>query len=176
MLLYIRPFATVYLCSKTAFQDKYKLFKELIDSYNASNRNKNKIKYSTLTPDTLPEPEKLENDSIIIFDDILTENQSKIANFFLRGRHKNISCFYLSQSYTKIPKKSGIRENFNYLILFQQDLINLRQIYAEYVNDLTFENFKILCNKCWKEPYGFLVIDVEGKCKYKKKFECRKYK
>ena len=76
----------------------------------------------------LPEPEEIGKGSVIIFDDMLTEKQDKIANFFLRGRHRDISCFFLSQAYNKIPKKSGIRENFNFLVLFKQDLVNLRQI------------------------------------------------
>jgi len=99
-----------------------------------------------------------------------------MTNFFLRGRHRDISCFYLSQAYTKIPKKSAIRSNFNYLVIFREDLINLRQLHMEYVTDLSFEKFKHLCNECWRESYGFLVIDMENEqCKYKKKFE-KKYK
>ena len=66
----------------------------------------------------------------------------------------------------------GIRENFNYLILFRQDLVNLRQVFSEYVTDMNFDRFRNICNNCWTEPYGFLVIDVESeKCKYKKKFD-----
>ena len=131
-----------------------------------------RISFHTIQVEALPEPEELEPGSVIIFDDILTEKQDKIANFYLRGRHRGISVFYLSQAYTKIPKKSGIRENFNYIILFRQDLVNLRQICAEYVSDLPFDKFRIICNNCWREPFSFLVIDVEHEsCKYKKKFD-----
>jgi len=167
ILLHVRPFRDVYLCSKTSYQEKYSKLRELANSYNKSNKNKISIHDVVV----LPEPENVPPRSIVIFDDILTENQDKIANFFLRGRHREISCFYLAQSYTKIPKKSGIRENFNYLILFRQDQVNLRQIYTEYVTDLNFEQFRQLCDKCWREQYGFLVVDLESSCKYKKKFE-----
>ena len=130
------------------------------------------INIQELQVEVLREREDLEMNSIVIFDDVLTEKQDKVANFFLRGRHRNISCFYLSQAYTKIPKKSGIRENFNYIILFRQDLVNLRQVYTEYVTDVTFEKFRTMCNNCWREQFGFLVIDVESdESKYKKKFE-----
>lgn len=173
-LLYMRPFHNLYLCSKTSFQEKYKLLNELIGSYNKNRAGEKKKKinfHQVNSTNDLPEPEQVPCGSVIIFDDILTENQDKIANFFLRGRHRDISCFYLSQGYTKVPKKSCIRENFNYLILFRQDLVNLRQIYVEYVTDLTFEKFKHFCNMCWSDPYGFLVIDVENeRCKYKNKF------
>lgn len=172
ILLHIKPFWNIFLCSKTSYQDKYKFLGELIDSYNKK-KNKKKINFYKVNVEELCEPEEMASDSVIVFDDILTENQDKIANFFLRGRHKNISCFYLSQSYTKIPKKSGIRENFNYLILFRQDSVNLRQLYNEYITDLSFEKFRNLCDLCWREVYSFLVIDLENdECKYRKKFEC----
>lgn len=172
ILVHMKQFKNLYLCSKTAYQEKYRLLDELIRNYNKGHHHREKITFKRiLCTDDLPDPEKIEKHSSIIFDDILTENQNRIANFFLRGRHRNISCFYLSQAYVKIPKKSGIRENFNYLILFRQDVVNLRQLYNEYVTDLSFENFRKLCDHCWRNQYGFLVLDVDGKCKYKNKFE-----
>ena len=108
MLMYIRKYPAVYICARTVYQEKYQLLSQLINSHNWRKKCKGKIKFITITPNTLPEPEQIEEDAVIIFDDVLTENQSKIANFFLRGRHRRISCIYLSQSYTKIPKKTGI--------------------------------------------------------------------
>lgn len=125
-----------------------------------------------LSPDSLPAPETIRRDAIIIFDDCLTENQKEIATFFMRGRHCNLSCFYLAQSYTKIPKKMGIRENFNFLILFKQDIVNLRQIHAEHITDLTFQQFKNLCNHCWSsDSRAFLTVDLEDGRNYRFKFE-----
>lgn len=173
ILVHVRPFTNLYLCSKTGYQEKYQTLHELVQTYNLGRKRRKQIKIHYIVQvENLPEPEKVEPGSIVIFDDILTEKQDRIANFFLRGRHRDISCFYLSQAYTKIPKKTGIRENFNYLIIFRQDLVNLRQIFTEYVSDLNFERFRNICNDCWRDPYSFLVIDVENeKCKYKKKFE-----
>ncbi len=111
----------------------------------------------------LPDPNDVPERSIIIFDDILTENEHKIAEFFLRGRHRKISCFYLTQSYTKIPTKTAIRDNFNYLILLGQDVTNLRVIYKEYAYKVfkKFEEFIQKCVQCWKKKYGVLAIDAE---------------
>lgn len=54
--------------------------------------------------------------SLIVFDDLVLEkNQSKIENFYIRARKKNVSCIYLSQSYYKTPKL--IRINARYIIL-----------------------------------------------------------
>lgn len=159
IILHREPLTSICLCSRTSFQDKYQSLEKLVQKYNSNHRKK--IKYMSVTPDNLPPPEKVNEESSVIFDDVLTEGQDKIANYFLRGRHRKISCFYLAQSYTKIPKKSGIRENFNYLIIFRQDNVNLRQLYNEYVTNISFQRFKELCNKCWDLPYGFLVVDTE---------------
>ncbi len=123
------------------------------------------IYFHNFSVNKLSNPDNVKKGSIMIFDDILTEDQNKIVKFFVTERHREISCFYLSQSYTKIPKKSAIRGNFNYLILLKQDDTNLRQFFREYICDLKkFEDFKELCMKCWKKNYGFLTIDVEKCC------------
>ena len=160
VLLFHEPLASIYLCSRTALQNKYLKLENLVHNYNTG-KNVKPLQFVKLTPDILIQPEQVEIGSKVIFDDILTEGQDKIANFFLRGRHRKISCFYLSQSYTKIPKKSGIRENFNFLIIFRQDTVNLRQLYNEYITGVTFAQFKILCEQCWSAPYGFLTVDIE---------------
>jgi len=161
ILLHHEPLASIYLCSRTSFQEKYLKLENLVHSYNTG-KNSLLIQFVKLTPDILIEPEETEVGASVIFDDVLTEGQDKIANFFLRGRHRKISCFYLAQSYTKIPKKSGIRENFNYLIIFRQDNVNLRQLYNEYITGISFTQFKNICNKCWSLPYGFLTVDIEN--------------
>ena len=171
VLLYKEPLEAIYLCSQTASQPKYAVLRKLVKDHNAVKKN-TKIIYEEFTPTTLQVPEKLKANSVAIFDDILTENQDKIASFFMRGRHCNISCFYLAQSYTKIPKKSGIRENFNFLIIFKQDRINLRQIYAEHiVNGVSFQQFIDICTLCWQKKFGFLTIDLEDGCKFRYCFD-----
>lgn len=171
VLMYKEPLKAIYLCSRTASQPKYTLLRQLVDEYNTSNKNA-KITYEESTPTSLPVPEKLKTDSIAIFDDILAESQDNIAKFFMRGRHRNISCFYLAQSYTKIPKKSGIRENFNFLIIFKQDRINLKQIYTEHiVNGLTLLEFTDICVSCWRQEFGFLTVDLEEGCTFRRCFE-----
>jgi hypothetical protein len=80
---------------------------------------------------------------------------------FSMGRHKNIDCFYLCQTDSRIPKQL-IRDNANLLILFKHDNLNLRHIYEDNVSaDLTFDRFKEMCSLCWKNCYDFLVFDRE---------------
>ena len=66
------------------------------------------------------------------------------------GRHKNIDVFYLMQMYSKIPKQL-IRDNCNFIILFEMDTMNLKHAYDDYVNyDMPFHVFKNLCRKSWR--------------------------
>lgn len=56
--------------------------------------------------------------SLIVFDDLVLEkDQSKIQEYFIRGRKKFITCIYLSQSYYKIPKL--IRINCRYIFILK---------------------------------------------------------
>ena len=58
--------------------------------------------------------------SIVIFDDMLGAwNSSQINEFFTRGRHEDLSVFYVSQSYFGLPTQS-IKNNSDRLILFKQ--------------------------------------------------------
>ena len=180
ILLEINTYTNIYLCSKTPHQEKYDRLKSIIEIYNSllstscdNSKAEFKVELTTLLPNELKEPEEIEPYSVIIFDDILTDPQENIATYYLRGRHYNISCFYLAQTYSKVQKQC-IRDNFNYLIIFKQDLTNLKHIFNNHITDLTFEEFKEMCNSCWSQKYGFLVIDKECNDKneiYKKNFE-----
>ena len=109
----------------------------------------------------MPDPKDLNstNKNLMIFDDILLEKQNKCEDYYTRGRHSNVDCFYLSQNYFKLPRQT-IRENSNFIILFKQDLKNITHIFNDHAScDMTFDEFRKLCNKCWQVPYGFLTID-----------------
>lgn len=111
--------------------------------------------------------------NLIIFDDVIGEKQKVCEDYYTRGRHSNIDCFYISQNFFKLPRQT-IRENANLIILFYQDKRSLRFIHEDYAwDDMSFIEFKKLCNKIWNDDYGFLTIDLSKKKengKYKKKF------
>lgn len=165
----------IIICSKTSYQDKYKYLENLIEDFNkiCFKYNMEPRKYQNLTLDSLPNPEELKTCSVVIFDDISTEQQDKISNYFAYGRHNKISCFYLSQTYSKIPKQL-IRDNVNYIILFTQDMTNLKHVYDDHVYDIDLNTFKSMCSDSWSHKYGFLVIDKEietNNGKYKQMYD-----
>jgi len=127
-------FENVYVYSKSLFQLNGYL-EELLESINgigyyAFSNNRDVI----LSKEALP-------NSIFIFDDVVCDNQNTIREYFSMGRHTNIDCFYLCQTYAKIPKYL-IRGNANFSIPFKQDGTNLQHIYNDHVNiDMSYENF-----------------------------------
>ena len=64
----------------------------------------------------VPDPRDLDggNKNLMIFDDLLLEKQNKCECYYIRGRHSNVDCFYLSQNYFKLPRQT-IRENANFI-------------------------------------------------------------
>jgi len=103
---------------------------------------------------------------IFIFDDVACDKQDTMKEYFSMGRHANVDCFYLCQTYVRIPKHL-IRDNANLLILFKQDGTNLKHIYNDHVNtDMSYDEFCALCRDCWQQKYGFLVIDKK-QCAHK---------
>ncbi|KAK9739029.1 hypothetical protein QE152_g9322 [Popillia japonica] len=108
----------------------------------------------------LEPPEKMLGYSVIVFDDIPSTDQNIIKQYFSFGRHRNLDCFYLCQTYSAISKQL-LRDNANLIIVFQQDSTNLRHIYNDHGCDRTFSEFLDLCRFSWREPYGMLVIDCD---------------
>ena len=113
----------------------------------------------------VPDPRDLnsKDKSLMIFDDLLLEKQNKCESYYIRGRHSNVDCFYLSQNYFKLPRQT-IRENANFICLFLQDLKNINHIFSDHVGeDMTKEEFRKFCKMCWEKLYGFAVIDLTSK-------------
>lgn len=161
-------FMNVYLYSKTAYQSKYCFLDKVLSQIKD-------VKYFVFDDNvSVIHPNEALQNSVLIFDDVVCEKQMNIRDFFCMGRHKQLDCFYLSQTYSKIPKQL-IRDNTNFLIIFKQDDINLKHIYNEHVNsDMSWSNFKDMCVNIWRSPYAFLTInkDCELNCgRYRQSFD-----
>ena len=159
-------FKNVYVYSKSLYQPKYEFLRKVLSSLVGYHEFKDS--------DVIMPPAQAKVNSIFIFDDVACYKQSVIRDYFSMGRHKQIDSFYLCQTYTHVGKHL-IRDNSNLLILFRQDDMNLRHVYSDHVNtDMSFENFKHMCSMCWKDKYGFLVIDKDSDIehgRYRKEFD-----
>lgn len=148
-------FRNLYVYSKSLYQPKYIYLEKVLGMVAGTSYNK----YSN-NKDILSPHEAMPN-SIILFDDVACENQNNIRDYFAMGRHQNIDCFYINQTYTKIPKQL-VRDNSNLIILFKQDDINLKHVYDEHVgSDMTWSQFRKMCSTVWNKPFSYLVINKD---------------
>lgn len=148
-------FRNVYVYSKTLYQPKYTLLENILKRVPGVSYFKYHANNDVLSP------QSAKPNSVIIFDDVASEKQNNIRDYFAMGRHKFVDCFYLNQTYTKIPKQL-VRDNANLIVLFKQDDINLKHVYDEHVNtDMSWSLFREMCSKVWNNPYNYLVINKD---------------
>lgn len=162
-------FKNVYVYSKTLEQNKYKYLESILKPI------KDIGYYTFSTNDEVISPKAAQPDSLMIFDDVICDKQNNIREYFCLGRHSGIDCFYLSQTYTRVPKHL-IRDNANFIILFKQDETNLKHVFNDYSIscDMKYEQFHDLCKKCWRDKYGFIIIDMDSDInngRYRKGFD-----
>lgn len=146
-------FENVYVYSKTLEQPKYRMLKWIIDNVDGVRM------FTFHENERVISPEKILPNSVFIMDDVISENQCIIREYFSRGRHSGVDIFYLAQSYSKIPKQL-VRDNANVIVLFKQDETNLKHVYREHCSgDMTFTEFKHFCSTCWNRGrFSFVVI------------------
>jgi hypothetical protein len=161
-------YENVYIYSKSLYQPKYEYLKELLEPIKGINY------YPFSEGGNIIPPAKAKRNSIFIFDDVSCDKQNIIKAYFSMGRHSEVDCFYLTQTYTCIPKHL-LRDNANMLVLFRQDDMNLQHVYRDHVNnDMKFDQFKNICSLCWGDKFGFLVIDKDSEMcagRYRKGFD-----
>jgi len=63
----------------------------------------------------------------------------------------------------------------NLIIILKQDEMNIKHIYNDHVvDDMTFKQFIIICEECWKQKNEFVLISRDNdidKGRYRKGFD-----
>ena len=104
-------FYNVILCCKTSQEPLYQFLTEQLGERIRVITELNKFP----TIDDLKKESN--NQTLIIFDDMVTEKNCKpILDMYMLGRKLNCSMMFLTQSYFKCPK--FIRQQCNYIILY----------------------------------------------------------
>jgi len=122
----ILDYHDVYIYSPTIYQPAYQDLKNhyaKLESYIKTQFGIDvKIAHFFETDEEIKNPNELDSETnhIMIFDDVMLDDQKTIKEYFCRGRHNNVNVFYLCQSLFKIEKHC-IRDNANVFILFNQD-------------------------------------------------------
>jgi hypothetical protein len=176
--LFWLKFDKLYVFSRTLFQSKYEILREMFEDIEQELGKKIAFFYNN--NEDVPPPEQLfdkNGNTVFVFDDVMTDKQNNIEKYFAQGRHSNVDSFYLCQTFSRIPKRV-IRDNANLIILFKQDEMNLKHVYNNHVGtDMSYQEFWDTCKSCWNDenqPYGFLTIDktkTMNDGRYKNRFD-----
>jgi hypothetical protein len=108
--------------------------------------------------------------TLIIFDDLVLDDQKKIAQYYIRARKLNVSCMFLSQSYFMIDKL--IRQNVNYIIFKKiSGLRDLKLICSDFCLGKSIDDVVKYYKECVAgDITNFLLIDID-KTTFRKNFE-----
>ena len=102
---------------------------------------------------------------LIVFDDMIADmiNNNKlnpiVTELFIRGRKLNISIFFITQSYFKVPKDVRLNSTHFYITKIPNKR-ELQQVALNHSSNFDFKNFMKIYKKYPKEPYSFLVNDT----------------
>ena len=160
LLMKYLKFNSLHIYSRSLNQPKYEFLHDWATSMKAK-AMKEIATFHSNSDDIIP-VEKVNKDErcIMVFDDVMLEKQGPIEKYFCQGRHGGADCFYLCQSYFRIPKQA-IRDNANIVILFKQDSKNLRAIHDTFISgDMEYKEFQRFFIDCVSEPFGFCIIDL----------------
>ena len=116
---------------------------------------------SELVPD--PRDVDISQKNVCVFDDMITDSKLNLAEaYYTRGRHNNISCVYISQSYHMLPRQT-IRANSNCLILFKLPIKDLRHIHDDVISsDMSRDEFSKFVHNVWQQQdHNIIVINKE---------------
>ena len=118
-----------------------------------------------LSPNEISKTTEFEKDddwyTTCIFDDLINYDRDtlrKISSYFIKGRHRNLSLIFLTQSYHHVPQ--DIHLNTNYMIIYPP-LASTHSRLIEGDNDLEEGTFDRL------GKYESILIDKINKRKFK---------
>lgn len=160
-------YANVYVYSPTLHQPMYEYLKEYFDKLETLIKktygSSVKVAHFFDGDEEIKNPSELDpsQNHVMIFDDVMNADQTKIKDYFCTGRHNNVNIFYLCQSLHKIQKHC-IRENANVFILFKQDNKTLKYFHETHISgDMDFKEFREkFCDDAWSSKHGYVVINL----------------
>ena len=146
----------IHLYGKNLEQQKYQ---DMISTFDDISQS---VGYNVLvcSNDDIVPVENLMDDTaqkIVIFDDyVCDKNQKPLIDYFIRGRHKNCSVIYLSQSFYGTPK--DIRLNCSHFCIYEFPSSNERNLISRELG-VDKDQYINATNK----PYSFLYVDKPKK-------------
>ena len=102
---------------------------------------------------------------LMVFDDMIADmiknkklNQV-VTELFIRGKKRNISIVFITQSYSKFPKDVRLNSTHFFIVKIPNKR-DLQQTALNHSSDIDFKDFIKVYKKCTVEPYSILVNDT----------------
>lgn len=162
-------FEHLFLYARDPSQSKYQLLMmfvaELEDAWERQHGERKQFATVITDPKKFIPIDEIDRDTInlAIFDDMLSEKDHKlIVDYFIRGRHRNMNCIYLTQDYYEtLPT---IRKNCQYFAMFGVSSKNELIAFAkDHSLEYDFKEFKQIFQSATRQSPNFLLIDRRTK-------------
>jgi len=109
----------------------------------------------------LPPLDEIAEPTCVIFDDLTAESEAALKNisgYFIRGRKRDVSCFYISHLYYRAPKL--IRGNCDYIFLKRNTSDkDVKRIFTEF--DLPEAEGMEMYRKATARMEDFLLVSLQ---------------
>ena len=161
----------IYLYAKDPYETKYQYLINKSEKVGLDHFDDSKafMEYSNDIQDVYKNVEDYnpvkKRKALIIFDDMIADmiNNNKlnpvVTELFVRGRKRNISIFFITQSYFKVPKDVRLN-SAHFFIMKIPNKRELQQIALNHSSDIDFKDFMKIYEKCTAKPYSFLINDL----------------
>lgn len=162
LILQINAFQKIYMFVKSPEEPLYAFFIDEIRKIEAMLDEE--ILFVSSSLEDLPVLDSLDPKvtHLLIFDDIITEALSKLKNvsdMWVRGRKRNVTSIFLSQSYFHIPKL--IRSNTSVFIFKQLTKKDLSLVISDFTLNKTANELLEMYRKCdTSNISSFFMIDM----------------
>jgi ABC-type dipeptide/oligopeptide/nickel transport system ATPase component len=146
-------FASITIITKDKDEPLYKYLESLSDQIVI------KEGLSNLPP--LKDFDKSVNHLVIVDDMVLSTDQSRVESYYMACRKKNVSIFYLSQSYYRIPK--FIRQNANWTILLKlSGERDIKMVLAEAAMGISKDTLLNMYNTITDQKFNSVLINMDA--------------
>ena len=83
-----------------------------------------------------------------------------VTELFIRGRKRNISIIFITQSYFKVPKVVRLNST-HFFVMKIPNKRELQQIDLNHSSDIDFKDFIKIYKKCTAEPYSNKIMTIQ---------------
>lgn len=158
----------LYIFAPDLTEDKYVwmigTLKAIEDKYNEINETDEQMVWFSDKPEDIPDVNDLDENyqNVVIIDDSVVNKAAneRVSELMIRGRKRNASVIYQTQSFFNVPKV--MRLQANYVVLFTVAGQNeLREICKVFATQVEYAEFKKLFAQCTGRPFGFMLLDLK---------------